>query len=170
MSSVVWGPINTSCQSCGWISVAERNLQEFFFISLSIHFYFYFFFTFFQLRTLWCLRRSEDRLIYVFIPFCLDYKGSVCPSSLYISLSWSTLSPFTEGGKKNSIKNCLQPAPERPGASKHFPYFTSSPLSLEPPQVALRPVRTSFCCLAHAHFSWQQLKGNYALDGGVRVC
>lgn len=30
---------------------------------------------------------TQQLLIYVFIPFCLNYKGSVRPSSLYISLS-----------------------------------------------------------------------------------
>lgn len=44
-------------------------------------------FFFFLSWTLGCFFRSEDLLIYVFIPFCLNYKGRTCPSSLYISLS-----------------------------------------------------------------------------------
>lgn len=41
-----------------------------------------------------CFFQSEHLLIYVLIPFCLNYKGSVRPSSLYISLShriWNLL-------------------------------------------------------------------------------
>lgn len=84
--------------------------------------YFYLFhYYFFLPRTLWCLFHSEDLLIYVFIPFCLDYKGSVCPSSLYISLSCCILSPLARRDLQ------LQPAPNPQNASKIVASFTLLP-------------------------------------------
>lgn len=54
--------------------------------------------------------RSEDLLIYVFIPFCLDYKGSTCPSSLYISLSLD-LEPTCQARLCN-LRNQSHPYPQ----------------------------------------------------------
>lgn len=99
--------LSTFIRSCSLISVAGRDFYDYFsFILISMHFYYYIFIFIFRCEH-WCFFHFEDGLIYVFIPFCLNYKGSVCPSSLYISLSCCILSLLAGGG---GWEGCLQPA------------------------------------------------------------
>lgn len=93
----------------GWIHVAER---------VSI---------FFFSRTLGCFFRSEDLLIYVFIPFCLDYKGSMCPSSLYISLSCWILSLLA---RQDCVTCANQSRPYPQHASEVWCSFCQCPVSM----------------------------------------